>query len=47
MHFVPDAGDPAGTVAALAGALAPGSGLAISHLTADLAPEQVTAAATA
>jgi S-adenosyl methyltransferase len=43
LHFIPDTGDPAGLVAALAGALAPGSFVAISHLTSDLAPEQVTA----
>jgi SAM-dependent methyltransferase len=42
LHFVPDAEDPAGIVEELAGALAPGSFIAISHLTADLAPEQVT-----
>jgi O-methyltransferase involved in polyketide biosynthesis len=47
LHFVPDAADPAGIVAALASALTPGSYLAISHLTADLAPEQVAAATTA
>jgi S-adenosyl methyltransferase len=42
LHFIPDADDPAGLVKTLAGALAPGSFLAISHLTADSAPEQVT-----
>lgn len=47
LHFLPDAADPAGVVAALAGGLAPGSYVAISHLTADFAPEQVTAATTA
>jgi S-adenosyl methyltransferase len=47
LHFIPDTDDPAGIVAALAAALAPGSCLAISHLTADLAPAQVTAATTA
>jgi S-adenosyl methyltransferase len=47
LHFVPDSDDPPGVVAALAGALAPGSFAAISHLTADLAPEQVGAAARA
>ena len=46
LHFVPDADDPGALVATLANALAPGSYLAISHLTADFAPEQVTAAAT-
>ena len=43
LHFLPDAEDPAGVTAALASALAPGSFLAISHLTADLAPGPVTA----
>jgi S-adenosyl methyltransferase len=47
LHFIEDAAGPADIVAALAGALAPGSFVAISHLTADLAPEQVTAATTA
>src|SRR5712691_744083 len=47
LHFVPDSDDPAGVVATLAGGLAPGSSIAISHLTADLAPEQVGAAAQA
>ena len=41
LHFIPD--DPQGTVAALAGALAPGSFVAISHLTRDFAPHAVTA----
>src|SRR5260221_10628607 len=41
LHFLTDADDPAGVVAALAAALAPGSFLAISHLTADLAPDEV------
>jgi len=39
---IPDAEDPAGIVEELADALAPGSFIAISHLTADFAPEQVT-----
>jgi S-adenosyl methyltransferase len=47
LHFVPDAGDPQGIAAALAAALAPGSFLAISHLTSDFAPGQVTAGVTA
>jgi hypothetical protein len=47
LHFLPDSDDPAGIVARLASALAPGSYLAISHLTGDLAPEQVAAATTA
>jgi len=42
LHFIPDAEDPAGIVEELAEALAPGSFIAISHLTADNAPEQVT-----
>jgi hypothetical protein len=41
LHFITDADDPAGVVAALAAALAPGSFVAISHLTADSAPDQV------
>jgi SAM-dependent methyltransferase len=47
LHFVDDAGDPAGAVGALADGLAAGSHLAISHLTADLAPDQVAAAVAA
>ena len=47
LHFLADAEDPARIVATLAGTLAPGSYLAISHLTADFAPDQVTAAARA
>jgi len=47
LHFIPDTDDPAGLVATLAARLAPGSSLAISHLTADLAPAQVTAATSA
>jgi S-adenosyl methyltransferase len=43
LHFVPDADDPAGIVAALARPLAPGSYLVISHLTGDFAPDPVTA----
>jgi SAM-dependent methyltransferase len=44
LHFVPDADDPAGVVDTLARALAPGSCVAISHLTGDFAPEAVGAA---
>jgi hypothetical protein len=44
LHFLPDADDPGGVVAALAGGLARGSYVALSHLTADLAPGQVGAA---
>jgi hypothetical protein len=47
LHFLPGADDPAGVVATLAGGLARGSFLALSHLTADLAPEQIGAAAAA
>jgi SAM-dependent methyltransferase len=43
LHFIPDTDDPASVVAALASKLAPGSFLAISHLTADFAPDPVTA----
>jgi len=43
LHFIPDTDDPARIVATLAGALAPGSLVVISHLTADFAPEAVTA----
>jgi S-adenosyl methyltransferase len=39
LHFIPDADDPPGIVIALASALAPGSCVAISHLTSDFAPE--------
>lgn len=44
LHFIDDAAGPEGIVATLASALAPGSYLAISHLTGDFAPEQVSAA---
>ena len=47
LHFVPDAEDPAGIVQELAGALAPGSLIAISHLTADFAPQAIAASAKA
>jgi SAM-dependent methyltransferase len=43
LHFLPDADDPAGAVAQLAAALAPGSFVVISHLTSDFAPTQVEA----
>jgi S-adenosyl methyltransferase len=43
LHFMPDSSDPQGIVDALAAALAPGSFLAISHLTSDFAPAQVAA----
>jgi len=44
LHFLRDTDYPTAIVATLAAGLAPGSYVAISHLTADLAPEQVTAA---
>jgi hypothetical protein len=47
LHFIPDADDPGGIVAALAGQLAPGSYLAISHLTGDFAPGPVGAGVSA
>jgi hypothetical protein len=47
LHFLPDADDPAGVVAALVEAASPGSYVALSHLTADFAPQQVGAAAEA
>jgi hypothetical protein len=47
LHFIEDAAGPVEIVAALGSALAPGSFMAISHLRADLAPEQVGAATAA
>jgi hypothetical protein len=47
LHFVPDSSDPAGLVATLSAALAPGSFVAISHLTADFDPGQVASGVTA
>ena len=41
LHFLPDADDPAGILAALAAGLAPGSFVAVSHVTSDLAPGAV------
>jgi S-adenosyl methyltransferase len=41
LHFLPEADDPAGIVATLAAGLAPGSFVAISHLTGDFAPTAV------
>ena len=41
LHFLPDADDPTGVVAAVMAGLAPGSFVAISHLTCDFAPDQV------
>jgi hypothetical protein len=47
LHFVSDAEDPAGIVARIAAALAPGSLIAISHLTGDYAPQAITDSARA
>ncbi len=41
LHFIPDADDPAGLVGQLAGPLAPGSHLVISHATDEAAPDAV------
>jgi hypothetical protein len=43
LPYVPDAGDPAGIVAALVAGLAPGSLIAVSHLTGDFSPGAVDA----
>jgi hypothetical protein len=43
LHFLSDADDPRAVVAALAAGLAPGSFVAVSHLTADFAPAEVAA----
>jgi hypothetical protein len=47
LHFIPDDADPAGIVAALSDALAPGSFLALSHGTTDFHPAEVTGTAMA
>ena len=47
LHLIPDADSPAAIVARLAEGLAPASYVAISHMTADFAPDAVTAAADA
>jgi hypothetical protein len=47
MHLVPDDAEAERIVAALANRLAPGSYIAISHMTADFAPDAVMAAANA
>jgi O-methyltransferase involved in polyketide biosynthesis len=47
LHLVPDDAEAERIVAALAKRLAPGSFIAISHMTADFEPEAVLAAATA
>ncbi|HEY1916644.1 MAG TPA: SAM-dependent methyltransferase [Streptosporangiaceae bacterium] len=39
LHFIDDTDNPAGLIAELTGALAPGSHLALSHATADSRPE--------
>jgi hypothetical protein len=47
LHFVSDEENPAAIVARFAAALAPGSLIAISHLTSDFAPQEITASAKA
>jgi len=47
LHFVSDAEDPAAIMARLAAALAPGSLIALTHLTADFAPQAITDSAAA
>jgi len=47
LHFVSDEQDPAGIVARFAAALAPGSLIAITHLTGDFAPQAITDSARA
>jgi hypothetical protein len=42
LHFISDEADPAGIVARFAAELAPGSLIAISHLTGDFAPQEIT-----
>ncbi|MCG5217555.1 SAM-dependent methyltransferase [Streptosporangium sp. KLBMP 9127] len=42
LHYVPEYDDPAGAVKYLAGRLAPGSHLAVSHLTNEFHPAEVT-----
>jgi S-adenosyl methyltransferase len=41
LHNIPDSDDPAGLVARYLAAVAPGSYLAISHVTGDFSPEQM------
>jgi S-adenosyl methyltransferase len=41
LHFLPEADDPAGILATVAAGLAPGSFVAITHLTSDFAPAAV------
>ncbi len=45
LHFVSDADDPAGAVACLRDAVAPGSYLAISHIGAEFFPDKAAMAA--
>ena len=47
LHFIPDAEDPPGLLAAYRDALPPGSYLALSHGTSDFHPADVTGTATA
>jgi S-adenosyl methyltransferase len=47
LHFVADTDNPAGIVARFAAALAPGSVIAISHVTVDYAPEAMAEGAAA
>jgi hypothetical protein len=47
LHFLADDQGPAGIITALAAGLAPGSLVAVSHLTADKAPSQVARAVSA
>jgi hypothetical protein len=47
LHFVSDADDPAGIMAAIRGALAPGSYLTIGHVTHEDAPDSVVSGALA
>jgi hypothetical protein len=47
LHFIPDEDAPAGIVAALRGALAPGSFLVVSHGTTDFHPAEVAGTAMA
>jgi hypothetical protein len=47
LHLIPDGDAPAAIVARLVEGLAPASYVAISHMTADFAPDAVTAAANA
>jgi hypothetical protein len=47
LHFLPDTDDPAAILGQLAAALAPGSLIAVSHVTADYAPDAITDSAAA